>query len=391
MEKNYKAEKHYCIFAANYLPNLGGVERYTYNLSKELIARRNKVTIVTSNIFSLPPQEKIDGIEIFRMPSWKVLNGRFPIAKYNATFYKLDQILRAKAFDFVIVQTRFYLHSLYGVSFAKKLKIPCITIEHGTNHFTVNNRILDFLGHIYEHAISRIVRRKCRHFYGVSQSCCDWLRHFKINPEGILYNAIDLNDIFRKRQKIVESYRETLLLKDKTIITYAGRLVREKGVLKLIEAVVRLQQMNPNLALIVAGDGDLYEHISQRKLPQVYILGMLDFAHIISLLEVTDIFCLPTDYPEGFPTSVLEAAACECYIITTANGGSKELIIDESFGMILSENTVEKIMEAIEYAAVNEEYREKAIEKTYSKLCQQFTWKSTADEVIRIAGAVEHD
>lgn len=386
-----KRTKHYCIFAANYLPNLGGVERYTYNLAKELLARGNKVTIVTSNVFSLPMQEELDGIEVFRMPCWNVLNGRFPIVKCNMMFRKLNRILRAKTFDLVIVQTRFYLHSLYGVSFAKKLKIPCITIEHGTNHFTVNNQLLDFFGHIYEHIISKMVRQKCHHFYGVSQDCCDWLRHFKINSDGILYNAIDLNDIYAKRQKLVENYREALPLKNKTIITYTGRLVREKGLLKLVEAVTRLQQKEPDLALVVAGDGDLYEHILQKKLPQVYMLGMLDFAHVVSLLEITDIFCLPTDYPEGFPTSVIEAAACECYIVTTKNGGSKELITDESFGTILTENTVEKIMEAIEYAVTNIEYRKKAVEKTYLKLCQQFTWKSTANEIIRVAEELEND
>lgn len=45
--------KTYCIFAAQYFPHLGGVERYTYNLAKQLIQDGNKVIIVTSNVYHL--------------------------------------------------------------------------------------------------------------------------------------------------------------------------------------------------------------------------------------------------------------------------------------------------------------------------------------------------
>ena len=46
--------KRYCIFAAQYFPHLGGVERYTYNLAKKLIEDGNEVVIVTSNVYKLP-------------------------------------------------------------------------------------------------------------------------------------------------------------------------------------------------------------------------------------------------------------------------------------------------------------------------------------------------
>ena len=53
--------QNYCIFAAQYFPHLGGVERYTYHLAKELIRRGDRVVIVTSNVQRLPSYEKMDG------------------------------------------------------------------------------------------------------------------------------------------------------------------------------------------------------------------------------------------------------------------------------------------------------------------------------------------
>ena len=41
--------KKIAIFTGYYLPHTGGVERYTYNLAKELNKQNNEVVIVTTN------------------------------------------------------------------------------------------------------------------------------------------------------------------------------------------------------------------------------------------------------------------------------------------------------------------------------------------------------
>lgn len=383
--------KRYCIFVANYLPNLGGVERYTLNLGRELIEAGNEVTVVTSNVFGLSAKETIDGIKIFRLPCWNILNGRFPVLKCNGEFKALNRELEHLDFDFdfVIVQTRFYVHSLYGSAFAKKKSIPCITIEHGTNHFTVNNPLLDFFGEIYEHIITAAVKFNCKNFYGVSQNCCKWIQHFGIQAHGVLYNAVDLNDIQQKLENADEKKFKQQANASTKIVTYTGRLIKEKGLLKLIDAVAKLRESGLDVLLMVAGDGELMPELQKRGLDYVRLLGKLDFQDVVSLLKVSDVFCLPTDYPEGFPTSVLEAAACKAYIVTTTNGGSKELILDESYGAVLSENTVDNIESAIRRALTDPDYRTAATNKAYDRLCSEFTWKQTAGNVIKIAQSMD--
>ena len=183
--------KIYCFFSARYLPYLGGVERYTYNLAKELVSKGNKVIIVTSLLGEEPVyEEKEEGI-IVRVPSYKLLNGRFPVIKYNKELKDALNRLRKHSIDYVVVNTRFYLLSYVGARFAKKEKIPAIVIEHGTGHFTVNNKLFDFAGHIYEHFISSMVKRCVDNYYGVSLECNKWLEHFRITAKGVLYNAIN--------------------------------------------------------------------------------------------------------------------------------------------------------------------------------------------------------
>ena len=382
--------KNFLFFSAQYLPTMGGVERYTYNLAKELSHAGNRVTIVTSQVDSQPETEIAGEVRIIRLPGFRLLGGRFPVPKYGKDFRQLIQPLKDEQFDLAVIQTRFYLLSAFGARFAKRQGVPAIIIEHGTNHFSVGSPILSWLGRVYEHGISCYLRHLCSHFYGVSQACCDWLAHFGIHAEGKLYNSVNPEEIQSILSSSSKNYREVLHLGDAVIVSYTGRLVPEKGIRKLVAAIEQLRASGLPVQLLAAGDGPLLEELTSQQHLGILFLGKLDFNHVVALLKDTDIFCLPTDYPEGFPTSVLEAAACRCYIVTTTRGGSKELISDESFGAILKSNTVEEIAAAIAHAVSDTAYRTAAAEKAYHRLCERFTWKQTSAKLLEIAEALSN-
>lgn len=128
----------------------------------------------------------------------------------------------------------------------------------------------------------------------------------------------------------------------------------------------------------------MFDEISARNQEGVIMLGKIDFEHIAALLKSTDVFCLPTDFPEGFPTSVLEAAAAGCFVVTTTSGGSKELIINDDYGIIMKRNDEEEIYESILKPVKDGAYRKLAVENSYKRLCDNFTWDKTSDKLIHI-------
>ena len=379
------SKKTYCFFSAHYLPHLGGVERYTKNISQELIKRGNKVIIVTSQLEGEQDYKVHKNMTIIRLESIPMVNNRFPILKMTKRNKELVRILEKKKIDYIVVNTRFYFLSLFGVSFAKKNRIPAIVIEHGTGHFTVNNSLFDFCGHIYEHGITWLVKKKCNRFYGVSEACNRWLKHFKIDASGILYNSIDLDEIKNTLELCENNIQKQFDYQENDfIITYTGRLIKEKGILKLIEAVQKVRQKHKNVKLCIAGDGELYPQIKEIKSEGIYALGRLSFDEVINLLKYTDIYCLPTDYPEGLPTSVLEAIACNVYVITTKEGGSKEVICNDGYGTILIDNTVYEIVERLNYLIDHESDRHNAVTSAYMRVESMFTWKNTTDKLVDI-------
>lgn len=378
------AGKKYCIFSAQYLPHMGGVENYTYHLAKELVERGNSVTIVTCNVEKVKIYEKCAGITVCRIPCFNFISGRFPIPKFDKEFRKIHRLIARQSYDMIIVNTRFYVHSLYGVIFGKKHKCRTILIEHGTGHLTLHNKFLDFIENIVEHTMTFLENKICKEFYGVSGACLEWLKHFHIEGKGTLYNAIDLEEIRRQLEQPVYSFKEKYHIpEDSEVISFTGRLLKEKGIITLVKAFNEISQSDSKKYLFIAGNGDEYETIEKMKNDHVILLGRITSEEVTALLKETNIFCLPSD-SEGMPTSVLEAAACKCYIVTTKYGGAKELILDDSYGIVMENNKLETVKTALETAFADSCVRIKGEEKTYHRLESYFTWGKVADKLLNL-------
>lgn len=342
--------KHFCFFSALYIPHMGGVERYTYNLACELIRMGHRVTVVTSNTEKTEGYLRSEeGIEVYALPCFPLLNGRLPIPKKNSAYRALFQKMASEPYDAVIVNTRFYFHSLAGVRFAKKHGIPSIVIEHGSAHLKMGAKPLDMLCGWYEHGITAVLKRYCKDFYGVSDAACQWLRHFGISAKGILYNAVPEAEIEALLSAEGVSFREKYdVPKDAPVFSFIGRLVTEKGAKSAVDgflcACAKTEQKS---YLFVAGDGPLQPYFSDLHEDFVIYLGRLSFQDVIALQRETDFFCFPSSYPEGFCTSVLEAIVCDSVVVATDVPGVSPIISDGESGIILKENSAAAVEDGI--------------------------------------------
>lgn len=153
-------------------------------------------------------------------------------------------------------------------------------------------------------------------------------------------NGID-TDYFSKEQ-ISEDTLNTLrkqynISQDDFVFCFVGRLVKDKGIIELIDAFTELN--NPKTKLILVGK----EEPKLDPLPAETIQKMNENPNIIRVgfqadirpfLALSHSFVFPS-YREGFPNVVLQAQAMELPCIVTDISGSNEIIKDNVNGSII--------------------------------------------------------
>ena len=309
-----------------------------------------------------------DGIEIYRLPSWPVMGGRFPVLK---PFADADD-LWAQGIDFAVIQTRMYMQSVWAARQCKRRGIPALVIDHSTGYM-LHGGLAGALGKAYEHAACGSIRRCGFPFYGVSGDVCRWLETFGIQAAGRLPNAVDPAELERlaHADNAVDWRRRLNVPADGRLVAFVGRLIPEKGALRLAQAV----QGIPGCTLAVAGTGP--EETALAALGGgIHALGALPHERIVQLLTQADAYCLPTEYAEGFPTTLLEAAACRCPIVTTRTAGTDELLPGDDYAVFLANAAPETIRAGLETLLADPAAARTRAENTRQNLCSHFTWQA---------------
>lgn len=165
------------------------------------------------------------------------------------------------------------------------------------------------------------------------------------------------------------------------IIVYSGRLIPEKGLPKLMEALALRDLAQADICLAIAGAGPLESELAKTKGTRVRYLGKLSRPDLSALLRDSDCLCLPTDYPEGLPTVLLEAASQRCAIVVSDCAGAREVVPNETCGIVLDENTPLAIA-----SAINALYHDRGLLKDTGRCAcdnteRLLSWTAAADKL----------
>jgi len=365
------------IFSGYYEPYIGGAIRYSYNIAKKLKENGYNVIVVTAKYdSSLKDIEITPYAKIYRLPVYKFKAKRFPVVKKNKKYRELFTLIKNENIDSIILQTRFWTTSYIGAKFAHKEKIPVCLIELGSNHSDLGNKLLTKCGEIYEHLITKKLKKYVQDFYACSEKGTEWIRHFNMEPKGTIYNSIDIED-----EKEYEKY----IKKDskKEIITFVGRMVEGKGVFRLLPAFEELERRFDNLELHIVGDGPVLKKVIEKckDKKNIKIYGDLSHGEVMKVLGKTNIFVNSSYLSEGLPTTLLEAAMMECAIVTTYSGGSIEVITDNIEGIVCGFESNE-IREGIERIINNRKEQERLGKNAKKKVIEKFSSENVTKDLL---------
>lgn len=135
------------------------------------------------------------------------------------------------------------------------------------------------------------------------------------------------------------------------VVITVTRLTRQKGIPTLLEAAALVHRRRPNVRFLLVGprqsEGPFA--ISQAELDRhrPYVMTLGARSDVPSLLQLADAFAFPTEYREGVPRVLLEAALAGLPIVTTEMPGCSDVIRDGWNGLTVALRSPQSLAEAI--------------------------------------------
>lgn len=176
------------------------------------------------------------------------------------------------------------------------------------------------------------------------------------------------------------------------VVSFIGRLVKEKGILDLLEAFNQIEQ--DNLKLLVIGGTSSSERDQQlstrlekyRNNSNITFTGFR--SDIPELLAFSDIYCLPS-YREGMPRSIIEAMSMECAIIATNIRGSREEVDHGENGYLVNLKSPDEIASSISSLVSNNEALKSFRNKARNKALNLYNEKIVVKKQMNIFESIE--
>lgn len=328
-----------------YLPRINGVSSSIQTFRQRLKALGCEVVLIAPQY----PESHADDDLIWRVPShYLFVNPEDRIMHYSKIL-RLYSRLQAWRPQLLHIQTPFVAHYA-GVKLAKRLHIPIVESYHTFfEEYLFNYAPVPYVPKSFWRWIARTYSHsQCQqadHLIVPSQPMLDILRGYDISTAAsILPTGIDLTQFsggdgsrFRQRYQIA-AQRPTLV--------HVGRIAHEKNISFLLHMLHRLKAKQPNILLIIAGDGPARATLEKQTKKLLLQDNLLFTGYCKNPQDLMDCYCAGDVFVFSSRTEtqglvLLEAMALGIPVVSTAMMGSKDILQAEQGALIAQENVAD--------------------------------------------------
>lgn len=340
-------KKKILIVLYYYHPYVSGLSILAKNIAENLDQSKFEVTVLTT-LFdaSLPEKEVIHGVKVIRTP---VI---FKLSKGVISPLFWFQIIRlAKKHDIVNFHLPIADAGLSAL-FIPREKI--ITQYHCD--LNLGNELLDKCISWISYLLMDITLCKSKKNIVTTLDYFSYSKLNKyINKSIQIYPPIDTNKFFQKPYK---NLLNKLSISEKTFkIGFVGRIVAEKGIEYLLDAINYLQSEIQDFVIIIVGDysniagGSVKKSLNKfiKKFPnRIIFTGYINHSELISFYSMIDVLVLPSIDPlESFGLVQIEAMLCGTPVVASNLPGVREIIKKTGNGLLSTPQNSKNIAEQI--------------------------------------------
>jgi glycogen(starch) synthase len=370
---------------------IGGISPHVYFLSKSLAKNGVKVYVVTCDFPGAPAHEVIDGVEVYRVDSYKNPAPDFATWVYlmNVNMQREAAALaRSLAGKIDVFHAHDWLVANAGIGLKHVFRKPLLVTMHSTEIGRREGAHTDTERMIHEteawltYEAWRVI---CCSEYMVSH--VKWAFGLPSDKLVMVPNGVNTHVYEHVEKEDLKSFRVRFALPEEKLVLFVGRLVYEKGAHVLINAIPKILA-KANAKFVIVGSGYMKEQLSNIVKSmglehKVLFTGFLDEEALLKLQKCADVSVVPSLF-EPFGIVALEAMAAKSPVVVSDTGGLSEIVEHDVTGVKVYPNNPDSLAWGITKILLDENYRNYIRENAYQKVQEKYDWDKIAQQTKRI-------
>jgi glycogen(starch) synthase len=364
---------------------IGGISPHVHFLSRSLVKEGVSVYVVTCDFPGAPAHEIIDGVEVYRIDSYKN-----PAPDFATWVYLMNLNMQKEAAAIVnklanqidVFHAHDWLVATAGIGLKHVFRKPLLVTMHSTEIGRRDGLHTDTEKMIHEteawltYEAWKVI---CCSDYMVSH--VRWAFGLPEDKLVMIPNGVNTNVYESPDKEDCSSFRTRFALPEEKIVLYVGRLVYEKGIHVLINAVPKVLE-KVNAKFIIVGSGYMKEQLlnivrSMKLEHKVLFLGFVDDETLLRLQKCADVSVVPSLF-EPFGIVALEAMAAKSPLVASDTGGLSEIVDHDLTGFKAYPNNPESLAWGIKKILLDENYSNYIRENAYAKVHEKYDWEKIA-------------
>lgn len=347
------------FFTDTFVPTHDGVAQATETLARTLRRMGHSVTVFTVRQPGLPRSEtRADGVSVRRYRSLPA--PRYPQYRIALTPWSL-LFRRRHDFDVAHVHTPGFI-GLAGWLASRHWRVPTVATYHTNLTDMLRGTGSNPLSRSFFRAWSRFSIDICRHSdlatapsEAARSALLSPVRNVPRTEPRLLPNGVD-TERFRPGIRSPD-WRGRVDARGSPLITFIGRLTRDKGIGRFLDAVKRIDPQLPWVA-VVGGEGPERAEVEARLRDDAVLsrrarfLGPVSEEEKPALLSQTQVFVLPS-LSDTSSVAFLEAMSSGVACVITARGGPGEIARRSEAGLTVDPENIAELSAAIERLLVD--------------------------------------
>lgn len=396
------------VYVSRALPvhHFGGMEVNSYGLARTMATRGHLVTVYsTAHPLSLEHDyEELDMSGRLRL----IYLGRTSPGEYSKAFgLALTEALeRSGSRPNIIHSHNSSVLGLFRAGFFSRSRVPYVLTWHGTHLDWIctalkggfppcSRAALTELGYAWS-VFRRLVledfalARASRRLIALDQSSASSIRlQFLVTRSMVEVIPVGVNtELFSPREfpEAPTALPQCLSRLNSPLLLFVGRLVPEKGVTILLQALHAMSLLRSDVRLVIVGDGPERQSLEQmvRRLgldDRTIFLGALPPMDLPALYRNASLFVNPVLHAGGFNTTLVEAMACGCPVVTSHVGGARTLIDHNVDGILVPPGNATALAEACTRLIADEQTRVQLAKQASEKVKSRFSLEVSAARI----------